>query len=185
MRFEDATDGAAAPASSANGNSLPGVPPFPAAGAPLNLDGMSPDAKLDYIMMNMTTKVELLALESKIATLVDKIMKLTQQMIDTAIGPLKAELGRLNAKIQMLEKQGVSTSKSGFDPADPALKRIEFRGFADSTSHNDRMTEIETLLRGFPGIRFTDIGSIYKGPYGNRTLLQLNNAPAGGHPSAH
>ena len=94
-------------------------------------------------------------------------------MIDTAIGPLKTELKQLNDRIQALESQGTSPGpKSGFDPTDPAFKRIEFVGFAESVPHANRIKEIEKFMSKSPGARYTDIGSSYKGPYNNRSLTK-------------
>jgi len=180
VRFQDdALQGASA---GSTGEGLPRTPRLPEFKFP-GTTGMSPDQKLDYIINNMATQTQILQLETKIASIQSQIEEMTRKMIDTAIGPLKAELKRLNGKIEELEKQAGSKTSTGYDPSDPAFKRIEFLGFPDSMGHGDRIKQLDTFLLKFPSVRCTDIGSIYKGPYNNRSLskkcyIELGSADA-------
>ena len=127
-------------------------------------------AKLDNLALNAVTKTDLTRLQ-------EDLKEHTKQTVDAAVAPVQAEVQQLSTRVTKLES-GTSSGEAGklLDALDPAHKRVDFVGFRESDSADQRLKAMEEYLAKFPSCKPLALGNYYTGPYNARTLTKAGYA---------
>ena len=94
-----------------------------------------------------------------------------EKKLQLSIDPIQKEVTTLSGRVAALEAaSSFSSNDVMYDPHDPAFRQVSLVGFADETSFELRLQEVEKFLAKYPGHRSLHFDANYKGPRNKRVL---------------
>ena len=116
------------------------------------------------------TKEDLAELKTDLKKeVVKEVREEVKKEVKKAVEPVTKEVQELKGKVVALET-GKGTGKGGKGTADPAPRRVEFKGFKKETDSTTRLAAVKAYCARYPGPAAVAFGNNYKGPYNNREL---------------
>jgi protein subunit release factor B len=171
----------------------PGQPAQGSADASSSGSGQIPASSIDIVLaaiadlrLEMSTKLENVAMKSDLDTLRQNISAETKVAVAHAVDPLKSEMHDYKLRVEALEKhrstppttlssKSLATLQASINKWDPANRRIAFTGWPDEIPAVDRISQIRTFMADkFQEFRVVDADNFYSGPPTDRKLSKTS-----------